>query len=67
MNRATPNSRNCRNWLTSSRVRRQAMAERLAMQWAELRLYATIEKDPVKLSRLMAERDKRKRQEKNPV
>jgi hypothetical protein len=42
------------------------MAERLTVQWAELRLYATIEKDSVKLSRLVAERDNRKRQETNP-
>ena len=43
------------------------MAERLTLQWAELRLYATIEKDSVKLSRLAAERDNRKRQETNTV
>jgi hypothetical protein len=53
MNRATGlNSRNCRNWLASSRVRRQLMAERLTAQWHEIRRHATIEKDVVKLLRL---------------
>jgi hypothetical protein len=51
-------TRNCRNWLTSSRIRRQRLAERLAQQWNEIRLCATIERDAVKLSRLAAELDK---------
>jgi hypothetical protein len=64
MNPATrPNFRNCRNWLTSSRARRQVMTERLTEQWLEIRLHATIEQDPVTLSRLAAELDRRKRQE----
>ncbi len=68
MNRASAlYTRNCRNPLISSRVRRQIMAERLSRQWGEIRLYATIEKDSVKLSRLVAELEKRKRQEPAPV
>jgi hypothetical protein len=67
MNRpAGLDSRNCRNWLTSSRVRRQAMTERLTKQWQEIRRHATIEKDSVKLLRLADERDKRKLQEAFP-
>lgn len=67
MNRATAlRVRNCRNWLTSSRVRRQVMAERLTKQWHEIRLHATIERDPAKLSRLAAELEKRQRLEVKP-
>jgi hypothetical protein len=67
MNRATGStSRNCRNWLASSRVRRQLMAERLTKQWQEIRRHATIEKDCVKLSRLAEELRQRKRQEALP-
>jgi hypothetical protein len=67
MNRTTgSNPRNCRNWLTSSRVRRQAMAERLTEQWQEIRRHATIEKDSVKLLRLSDELKQRKRQEALP-
>jgi hypothetical protein len=39
------------------------MTERLTKQWLEIRRHVTIEKDPVKLSRLAAELDRRKRQE----
>jgi hypothetical protein len=39
------------------------MTERLTEQWLEIRLHATIEQDPVTLSRLAAELDRRKRQE----
>jgi hypothetical protein len=68
MNRATAECpRNCRNPLISCRVRRQIMAERLSQQWSEIRLYATIERDSIKLSRLAAELDKRKRQESSPM
>jgi hypothetical protein len=68
MNRTNrPTTRKCRNWLTSSRIRRQMFAERLAQQWNEIRLCATIERDSVKLSRLAAELDKRKRQETLPA
>jgi len=60
-------SRNCRNFLTSSRVRRDAWAEKLDMQWHELRQHAVIEKDPDTLSRLIAEIDKRQRRREAPV
>ena len=48
-------TRNCRNSLTPSRVRREALAARLDKQWCELRCHATIEKDSEKLLRLAAE------------
>jgi hypothetical protein len=57
------NLRKCRNWLASSRVRRQLMTERFTEQWQEIRRHATIEKDSVKLSRLVEESRQRKRQE----
>jgi hypothetical protein len=53
--------RNCRNLLTSSRVRREVLAARLDKLWHELRRYATIEKDPQTLLRLTTEIDLRKR------
>jgi hypothetical protein len=63
MNRTSSlKTRNCRNWLSSSRSRRQLMAERFTEQWHEIRRHVTIEKDVVKLAILLAE-DKRKRQE----
>ena len=55
-------ARNCRNLLAPSRVRRDALAERLDKQWRELRPHATIERDQEKLLWLTAEIDKRKRQ-----
>ena len=59
MNRASGlEVRNCRNWLTSSRVRRQVMAERLTKQWHEIRRHVTIESDAAKLSNLAAESEK---------
>jgi hypothetical protein len=42
------------------------MAERLTKQWHEIRLHATIERDPAKLSRLAAELEKRQRLEVKP-
>lgn len=63
MNRAPGSaSRNCRNLLTSSRVRGQRMAEKLDQQWSELRRIATIERDPQRLAQLVSELDKRRRQ-----
>jgi hypothetical protein len=55
-------TRNCRNSLTPSRVRRGALAQNLDKQWRELRRHATIDKDPETLLRLTAELDKRRRQ-----
>jgi hypothetical protein len=55
-------STNCRNLLTSSRVRRQRMAEKLDQQWNELRRIATIERDPQRLAQLTSELDRRQRQ-----
>jgi hypothetical protein len=52
---------NCHNFLTPSRVRREALAARVEKQWHELLLHATIEKDPEKILRLTAELDQRKR------
>ena len=52
-------TRNCRNSLTSSRVKRDALAEGLEKQWHEIRRHATIEKDQEKLLRLVAEFEKR--------
>ena len=64
MNRSSAwQTRNCRHWLTSSRVRRQMMAERLTEQWREIRLHATIESDAVKLTRLAAESEQHQRLE----
>jgi hypothetical protein len=54
-------TRNCRNLLVPSRVRRQVMAENFDKQWRALRRHATIERDPQKLSQLTAEVEKRKR------
>jgi hypothetical protein len=59
MNNSLKTRRMCRNLQTSSRVRRQALAEKLDKDWHELRRYATIERDPEKLLRLSAEIDKR--------
>ena len=50
-------TRNCRNSLTPSRVRRDALPE-LEKQWQEIRRHATIEKDQEKLLRLVAEINK---------
>lgn len=50
-------TRNCRNSLTPSRVRRDALPE-LEKQWQEIRQHATIEKDQEKLLRLVAEINK---------
>ena len=55
-------TRNCRTSVTSSRIKREALAENLDKQWRELRRHATIEKDPEMLLRLTDELDKRKRQ-----
>jgi hypothetical protein len=55
-------STKCRNLLTSSRVRRQRMAEKLDQQWNELRRIATIERDPQRLAQLTSELDRRRRQ-----
>jgi hypothetical protein len=49
----------CRRPLLSSRSRRSALAESLAVQWRELRRYATIEKDSEKLTGLLAAFDQR--------
>jgi hypothetical protein len=54
-------SRNSRNLLTPSRVRRRSIAESLDRKWRELRVRATIETDPAKLSQLRAELEKSKR------
>jgi len=53
-------TRNCRSSLTPSRIKRDALAERLEKQWHEIRRHATIEKDPEMLLRLTAELDRRK-------
>ena len=45
-------TRNCRNLLVPSRVRRQVMAEDLDKMWVELRRHATVEPDPEKLWQL---------------
>jgi hypothetical protein len=45
-------TRNCRNLMVSSRIRRQVMAENLDKIWLQLRRHATIEKDPNKLWQL---------------
>jgi len=49
-------TRNCRNLLACSRVRRQVMAENFDRQWKEIRRQATIERDPKKLAKLVADR-----------
>jgi hypothetical protein len=51
-------TRNCRNSLTPSRVRREVLAEKLDIQWRELRRHVTIEKDPEKLLWLTAQLDR---------
>jgi hypothetical protein len=48
-------TRNCRNLLISSRVRRQVMAENFDRQWHELRRHATVEEETSKLAKLIAE------------
>jgi hypothetical protein len=48
-------ARNCRNLLATSRFRRQGMAEKFDQQWRELRRHATIERDPQKLAKLIAD------------
>jgi hypothetical protein len=53
--------RNCRNPLMPLRVRRQMIAHSLDKQWRELCKFATIEKDPEKLSQLAAQLEKRRR------
>jgi hypothetical protein len=55
-------ARNCRTLLTSQRLRRDALAERLDAQWQELRRHATIERDTERLLWLTAELEKRKPQ-----
>jgi hypothetical protein len=55
-------ARNCRNFLTSSRDRRDTLAQRLDTQWRELRRHVTIERDPEKMFQLTAEFARRKRQ-----
>jgi hypothetical protein len=52
----------CRASPTPSRVRREALAERLENQWREIRRHATIEKDPGKMLRLTSQLDQRKNQ-----
>jgi hypothetical protein len=42
-------------------MRREALAQRLENEWRELRLHATIERDPEKMLRLRAELDLCKR------
>ena len=58
----TSRAGNCRTSLTSTRSRRDALAERLDKQWCELRQHVTIEEDPEKMLRLTAELDQRRRQ-----
>jgi hypothetical protein len=53
--------RNCRNPIMPLPVRRQIIAHSLDKQWRELFQYATIEKDPEKLSQLAAQLEKRRR------
>ncbi len=55
---------NCRNFLMSSRARRDALAERLDKTWGELRRHehVIIERDWEKMLRLAAELDARRRQ-----
>jgi hypothetical protein len=53
-------SRNCRNLLVPSRVRRQVMAENLDGIWRELRCHATIEMDQQKLCQLATDCEKSK-------
>jgi hypothetical protein len=48
-------TRNCRNLLVASRVRRQVMEKDFNQQWRELRRHATIETDPQKLAQLVAD------------
>jgi len=55
-------ARSCRTLLTSQRVRREALAERLNAQWQEVRPHASIERDTEKLLRLTAELETRRRQ-----
>jgi len=47
----------CRSHMTSSRGRRDALAETLDKKWSELRRYASIEKDSAKMLRLTTERE----------
>ncbi|MBZ5664422.1 MAG: hypothetical protein LAO30_07420 [Acidobacteriia bacterium] len=54
---------NCRNPLSSSRGRREALAAGLDEEWRELRQHVTIEEDPEKILRLTAELDERRRRE----
>jgi hypothetical protein len=51
-------TRNCRNLLVPSRVRRQVMAENLDRIWRELRRHATIEMDQQKLCQLATDCEK---------
>jgi hypothetical protein len=48
-------TRNCRNLMVSSRVRRQVMAEKFDTMWLQLRRHATIETVPSKLWQLVAD------------
>jgi len=48
-------NRNCRNLRAPSRVRRQTMGQNFDRQWRELRRHATIERDPQKLAKLIAD------------
>lgn len=54
-------TRNCRNLLVPSRVRRQAMAENLNEMWLELRGRATIETDIQNLWHLTTDLEKSKK------
>ncbi len=53
-------TRNCRNLMVSSRVRRQVMAEKFDTMWLQLRRHATIETDLNKLWQLVADQKKAK-------
>jgi len=43
---------NCRHLMTTSRGRRESLAEGLDKKWSELRRHASIERDPALLARL---------------
>ena len=48
-------SGNCRRFLATSRFRRERMEDDLDEQWRELRKHVTIERDPKKMAKLIAD------------
>jgi hypothetical protein len=53
---------NCRNPMTSSRARRETLAETLDKKWSELRGHSSIERDSAKMLRLTAELEEHRQQ-----